>query len=243
MLSVGAYDRAILHPQMRKLMQGDFYNVGLWQDPEDTPNVASARLVHRLLEADTDKSTPSAVLDVGCGLGVGSDLIASAYPHAQVHGVNYSSQQVEKAAGSYPRRNLSFVCADAIALPFPDNSVDRIFCVEAAMHFRTRADFLAEAGRVLRPGGRLFMADILCTKANSVIPPENIVADIARYGQLCAKAGFMDMAHSDVTDQSVVPFCAYLRRVGQGPIARFFEDMVHAYVLVDMSTPYTPAEG
>lgn len=235
MLSPEAYDKAILHPRLRELLQGDFYNVGLWSTAGDTPDTASARLVQTLVDLDQDKTKALNVLDVGCGLGAGSDVIATAYPGAKVIGLNYSERQISKAEATYTRQNLQFTCADAVALPFPDNSVDRIYCVEAAMHFRTRAAFLTEAHRVLHQGGRLLLADILCSESNSVIPIENIVPDTNAYSALCKRHGFSVRKIEDVTTQSVTAFTEYLRGVGQAPIARFFEQMSDAYVLVDLT--------
>lgn len=243
MLSADAYDKAILKPQLRKLMQGNFYNVGLWGDLEDSQVSASSRLVECLIDLDTDKDLTETVLDVGCGLGAGSALIGATYPHARVTGINYSKKQVELAASSYQRGNLDFQVADAVALPHSEASVDRIYCIEAALHLRTREHFLHEAFRVLRPGGHVFLADILCTTGNSVIPSDNVVPNLKDYIGICEQAGFTVVAHEDVTVQPVEPFCAYLRHSGHAPKARFFEEMVQNYVLVDLVKPHEMARG
>ena len=75
-------------------------------------------------------------------------------------------------------------------------------------------------------------------KSNSVIPPENVVKEMAEYERICRNAG-LDLRHmQDITEQSVVPFCAFLRREGQNPIARFFEGMIDTYILVDLEKPH-----
>jgi SAM-dependent methyltransferase len=230
-----AYDLAILHPQYRKMMGGNYYNFGLWSEPTDTPDVACARLTQSLINFDSSPQSAKTVLDVGCGLGAGTDQIARYYNHAKVCGLNYSSRQIARAEATYHRSNLRFQYADALALPFPDATIDRIFCIEAAMHFQTRAEFFAEARRSLRPNGRLILADILCNQENSVIPMENVVSDTAAYASLCQTSGFDILALETVTDQVVRPFAAFLRQSGRGPIARFIEGMTRDYVLVSLS--------
>ncbi|GGX67372.1 hypothetical protein GCM10007385_40610 [Tateyamaria omphalii] len=227
-----AYDLAILHPQYRKMMGGNFYNFGLWSEASDTPEIASARLTQAAIDLDRETESARTVLDVGCGLGAGSAQIADVYCHAKVCGINYSPRQIARAETTYRKENLSFQCADAVALPFPDGSVDRVFCIEAAMHFQTRVDFLDEVWRTLRPGGQLYAADILCTKANDIIPAENVVPDGASYAAKCRSAGFEVLVLDTITDRTVGPFAAHLKRSGRGPIARFIKDMTQEYILV-----------
>lgn len=102
------------------------------------------------------------VLEVGCGPGTYSRRLALRFPGIDVVGIDHSEAQLRlarRAADGQGLRRCRFEGADARSLPHADASVDavivsRLFTV---LHERGRA--LAEIHRVLRPGGRLFVAE------------------------------------------------------------------------------------
>ncbi|MEO1368734.1 MAG: methyltransferase domain-containing protein, partial [Acidobacteriota bacterium] len=180
-----AYDAKILHPETRALYGGgDFYNVGDWSRGAGELRRACADLVRRHLElADGagDGPAPRRVLDVGCGLGAGTALIAGAFPGADVLGVNLSRRQVEHARRRYPE--AEFRAMDATRLDLPDAAFDVVFSVEAAFHFDTRRTFLREAHRVLRPGGCVVLSDILMPRLDGLglcraLAKDPVLADV-----------------------------------------------------------------
>lgn len=100
------------------------------------------------------------VLDVACGRGKSSFMVRCLHPQATVVGLDLLDQNVQVAQTLFAHdENLSYVAGNAMDLDFPDASFDRVLCIEAAFHFPDRAQFLAEACRVLRPGGRLVVVD------------------------------------------------------------------------------------
>jgi len=95
---------------------------------------------------------PSRVLDLCCGTG----SIAQRLPGCVV-GVDFTAEMLQIAAAH--SRRAHWVCADALRLPFPDNSFD---VVTVGYGLRNLADLdagLREIRRVLRPGGRLLSLD------------------------------------------------------------------------------------
>lgn len=73
-----------------------------------------------------------------------------------------TEEMLTEAARLAQRRslaNMQIAVADAELLPFPDKSFDIVLCRLAAHHFPHPARFVAEAARVLRPGGRLGVVD------------------------------------------------------------------------------------
>ncbi|NUH37889.1 class I SAM-dependent methyltransferase [Streptomyces samsunensis] len=67
----------------------------------------------------------------------------------------------ERARAESAPRHLEFQEEVATALPFPDETFDKVVALESAFHFSTRDQFFAQALRVLRPGGLLVTADVI----------------------------------------------------------------------------------
>ncbi len=122
---------------------------------------AQQRLV-RQAAALLDLQRGDRVLDVACGRGRGSYYLAVAHPGLEVSAVDLLPENIAVARTLYAHtRGLSYGIGDAMNLDFPEASFDKVFCLEAAFHFPDRARFLAEAHRVLRPGGRLVVVDFM----------------------------------------------------------------------------------
>lgn len=100
------------------------------------------------------------VLDIGTGAG--HTAMACAPHAASVTAVDLTPEMLQAAsdlAASRRLANIQFRLADAASLPFPDATFDAATCRVAAHHFPAIDRALAEAFRVLRPGGRLVIAD------------------------------------------------------------------------------------
>lgn len=98
------------------------------------------------------------VLDVATGAGFTAEAFA---PHvAAVVGLDVSEGMIAQARKRAPE-NVTFELGGAEKMPFPDASFDIVTCRIAAHHFVSVPDFLAESHRVLRPGGRLLVADTI----------------------------------------------------------------------------------
>jgi ubiquinone/menaquinone biosynthesis C-methylase UbiE len=115
--------------------------------------------LNRLLEL-TQPQPEWHVLDVATGAGHTALTFA---PHvAQVIASDITAEMLAEAARLAQERgftNFSTETADAEALPFDDDSFDLVTCRLAAHHFPHTARFVAEAARVLRPGGLLTVVD------------------------------------------------------------------------------------
>ncbi len=194
--AISGYDKWMFDPLHAAFYgHSDFYNYGYSTNETDTQSQASTNLVEKLLSFIPDKS--GTILDVACGLGASTRQLLMHYEPANVTAVTLSEIQLERARQNAP--GCSFRAMDAVNLDFPDASFDNIICVESAFHFNPRQQFLREALRVLKPGGRLVMSDILgwLTKekeANHVVSPE-------AYRQILGRAGFTELSVLDATEQ------------------------------------------
>jgi SAM-dependent methyltransferase len=154
------------------------------------------------------------VLDLGSGGGI--DVLLSARrvgPTGRAYGVDMTTEMLELARANQQRAgvtNVEFLEGRIEAVPLPDHSVD-VVVSNCVINLSTDKDaVLAEAHRVLRPGGRLAIADVVADHA----PDPQLRADgtawaacIAgaltreRYRTALTDAGFVDV---EITDSHTV---------------------------------------
>jgi ubiquinone/menaquinone biosynthesis C-methylase UbiE len=107
-------------------------------------------LAARVAEAD-----PKDVLEVAAGTGVVTRAMAAALP-ASVRMVvtDLNQPMLERAKSRQAESQIEWKQADALALPFADESFDVVVCQFGVMFFPDKVQGYREARRVLRPGGR-----------------------------------------------------------------------------------------
>ena len=125
---------------------------------------------------------PTCALEVGCGTGHWLSALRESVEY--LCGIDWSPEMLRHATAKCPGAGL--LRATAQALPLRDASVDLVFCVNAIHHFERFEEFIAEAKRLLRPGGTLAVIgmdphhgrDQWCVYDYF---PETWAADLARY--------------------------------------------------------------
>jgi len=137
-----------------------------------TYHPGGTRLTRRLL--DLLSLEPGAKLvDVASGVGTSSLLAAREYD-VLVDGVDLSEANVKLATGASAAADLAdratFHLGDAESLPLPDDGFDAVICECALCTFPDKATAAQEMARVVRPGGRVGIADI--TADHTHLPPE-----------------------------------------------------------------------
>ena len=142
---------------------GEHIHLGHYGLPPQRKDFLTAKsdFVHEMVRwGGLDRFSPgTTVLDVGCGIGGSSRILARDYGFA-VTGVTISPQQVKRAQELTPTElDVQFLVDDAMALSFPDASFDVVWSIEAGPHMPNKAIFAKELLRVLKPDGVLVVAD------------------------------------------------------------------------------------
>jgi SAM-dependent methyltransferase len=171
------------------------------------------------LASALDISSDARVLDIGSGLGGPSRYLASTYG-CRVQGIDLTRSFVDAARFLAERTGLAgrvtYDCADALALPFDADTFDIAWTQHVAMNIENRAALYAEAFRVLRPGGRFAMFDVVAASGEPLHYPvpwaRSAETSFLRMANdmraLLTGAGFRIQSWTDCTAEGVAWFDA-----------------------------------
>jgi MPBQ/MSBQ methyltransferase len=222
----------------------DFRNIGYWDENTETLDQAGRNLQDQLLALLPEKK--GRILDVACGMGASTKRLLNDYSPENVWAINISAKQIETTSQNAPGCNA--IVMSATEMTFEDNFFDAIECIEAAFHFETRRKFLEDSLRILKPGGRLVISDVLMASAARleqypVFPsPENHIGTIEEYKSLLEETGFVDVTIDDARDKIWEPhFMATTNRIQRGFLERKYNivevmDMIWTYYELDVIT-------
>lgn len=200
---------------------GENIHIGLFEDPEreDLPTA-----MHRANVRQTELVNPepnALILDVGCGYGALARFLARNYG-VQVVASNISDRELDWGRELTRREGLddkvSFAWADFHELPDASATYDYYWSQEAFLHAVDKRTVLEEAYRVLKPGGKLMMTDLLVREGTSSADREKIYArvnspdmwDSHHYSQALKDIGFTIERHENWSD-NVAPTYAWVR--------------------------------
>jgi cyclopropane fatty-acyl-phospholipid synthase-like methyltransferase len=156
------YDLSEVHYRLFwNLAKSKSLHYGYWD--ANTKNFHEALLNTNKILADFAGITKEdTVLDAGCGVG-GSSVWLSKNIGCKVTGITLSKKQAMQATQYAAAQSVgdlaSFAVNDYTNTGYPENSFSVVWAVETVCHAPDKSDFLREAARVLKPGGRLIMAD------------------------------------------------------------------------------------
>jgi cyclopropane fatty-acyl-phospholipid synthase-like methyltransferase len=145
------------------LLLGEELHYGVFEQDDEPLPTATGRLTSRMIEG-AELREGLDVLDVGCGTGAPAVRLASEFG-VHVTGITTSSEGIaaakERAAGLGLSDRTEFLQRDGMDNGFPDASFDRVWVLESSHLMRDRDKVLSECARVLRPGGRVVLCDII----------------------------------------------------------------------------------
>jgi len=181
----------------------------------------------RLIEQGFGATPPARVLELAFGQGFNLAYLAERHPGVHFHGVDLTPAHVRitrERTAALP--NVTLTLGDMQALPLADARFDLVFCVEAFCYALDTPRALAEAARVLRPGGRLVLFDgYLPRPAAEMAADEALAVDLVARGMALERfqvlgeflaaardAGFT-LAQMDTLDRQILPSLARLERL------------------------------
>jgi 27-O-demethylrifamycin SV methyltransferase len=142
---------------------GEDLHYGYFESGDELLTVATDALTNQMLKL-ADLGEGLTVLDVGCGTGKAASRMAQEF-ESDILGISPSISCIEGASELVGKLGLSarakFEIGDGTSLSQADKSFDRVWVMESSHLMDDKGALLRECSRVLKPGGRLVLCDIM----------------------------------------------------------------------------------
>jgi cyclopropane fatty-acyl-phospholipid synthase-like methyltransferase len=250
------YDVSEIHYRRHwDLNRSHALHYGFWDST--TKNFHQALLnINKILADKAGITAADKVLDAGCGVG-GSSVWLGVNRKCTVTGISLSTKQTVTATALAKKRgvenSVSFERRDFTNTGFADSSFDVVWAIESVCHAADKNDFITEAFRILKPGGRLIMADFFKLKNLAKQDNELIkrwaegwaVNDFATWEDFNAgliDTGFKNIINEDAT-QAILPsakrlYIAYFPGAILGYLYRLFNRKATEFGKRNVDTAY-----
>jgi SAM-dependent methyltransferase len=238
---------------------GQHLHWGFHEDPDariDDPSAfaVAAELMNVKLIELAEIGGGDVVLDAGCGFGGLVKQLNRDLPGIRAIGLNHDIRQLDQASKNLdilPSTGTPILQANALRLPFASRSFDAIIASELLCHLDDGSAFFREAGRTLKPGGRLIVGDHVvaaaakpCAKVvDLLLGPMfgrlygrlNCTRTVADFSRLAEDAGLAPEERIDVT-RNTLPNYRLLRRLMRGFDISFAEKRLNDLISLSMES-------
>ena len=188
---------------------------GYWDEKVKSFPGSLLRMNEVMMEAAVINSSDK-VLDAGCGIG-GSSIFLAEKIGCRAIGISLSERQIDKAKELAIKKNLEnkvdFKVMNYCATDLADNSFDVVWGCESICYADDKQQFVKEAYRLLKPGGRLVVADGFVTdiKNNDDLTIRkwldgwqvNYLETSERFQKFMGEAGFNNIFSRDISEFTV----------------------------------------
>ena len=171
------YDQSEVHYKLFwKLKESMGLHYGIWNT--DTKKIQGAVLNtnYLLMKMGAIQSTDY-VLDAGCGIG-GSAIFNAKNTGCRVHGISLSKKQIATATllakENGLAHQLSFTQQDYTKTNFEANTFDVVWAIESMQTASNKNLFYKEMYRILKPGGKILIADIFKPTPYNIAPEKDM---------------------------------------------------------------------
>ncbi len=161
---------------------------------------------HKNIQEETEITIKQEkVLDVSCGLGATTRFLLKYFKPQGITGVTNNKNDLRfcQKSDSGPL----FMLMRLPKLEFPENTFDKVFCVEGIGQYGNREKLLYEIYRVLKPGGQMVCSDMLFQELKN----DNL-KNTTEYQKLLEMVGFKQIWIGDFTKQCAEPFYQYAQK-------------------------------